>query len=293
MGTFNNYIPYNYIPALKYYLDNNMATSSPHAFGPIEFIYYNHNGLSDFDPVTNCQNAHLFYTQNQLKLSNFFVPHYYEFSSECLPALADMGFEFISTQILPDRLASGSDWINCGPYRINRFGNYSIPRPTHYSGYITLNGTTFFNCLTEIQDDGGYEWYPHSGDISEATARGIRQLRRSLNSMVFTTLFTHEQYIDYISVDRLNNMLQEITSAISGYNPIYTTMDYAVQYVRAKTNVTLTQCISSPGQVRITYTANNDLDTQCYLFNEVNGTVTYTMITIPQYSGSNQIIISK
>ena len=38
-------------------------------------------------------------------------------------------------------------------------------------GLINLNGIEFFNCLTEIRDDGGYEWYPDN-DVVTTVCKG-------------------------------------------------------------------------------------------------------------------------
>ena len=264
-GTFNNNIPQSYIPTLKSLIDNNLATASPHAFGN-GFIYFNHDNLPSFDPAANARAARDFYVQNGLRISKYFVPHYYEVSSSALPEIRSMGGEFIGIHMLPDNFYYyPTPWINCAPFRINRDGMSDSRSPVYYSGYLELNGIEFFNCVTEIRDDGGYEWYPDN-NVTTTVARGIRHLRRSLNSMVLASLFTHEQFFVPISTANWREILDQITSAISGYNPEYKSMDYAVTYVRAKQNIRITNVTTSLSDIEISYTGDNDLDTKCYLF---------------------------
>ena len=295
LGTFNHELIPSYIPTLKYFIDNNKATASPHAFGSNpEFIYFNHYGESPFDVVENTREAKEFYDQNGLKISKYFIPHYYEVSSQALAGIQAMGGEFLGIHMLPDNLYFGGPrWINCGPYRLNNDGPASNEYyPVYYGGYVNLSGRIFFNCLTEIRDDGTYEWYPDN-DVTTTTARGIRHLRRALNSMVLPSLFTHERYFGAITSTNFREILRQITTSVSGYNPEYTTTDYAVKYIRAKTNIKITGIKEMVSQIEISYNGSNDMDTKCYLFNEQNGQITYRLIGLPQTSGSNVVNVIK
>ncbi len=293
-GTFNNYIPQSYIPILKSLIDNNHATASPHAFNWNDFIYFNHDNITTppFDPAARARTARDFYIQNGLKISKYFVPHYYEVSSAALPVIYAMGGEFIGIHMLPDNLYYTSPWLNCGPYRINRYGIDYDAIPVYYGGYVNLNGINFFNCVTEIRDDGGYEWYPDN-DVTTTTARGIRHLRRALNSMVLPSLFTHEYYFDDISPTNWREIIRQITSAIYEYNPQYTSTDYAVQYIRARNNIRITNVKENQVNIEISYSGNNDLDTKCYLFTEENGQITYQFVGLPHANGNNKVIVLK
>ena len=295
LGTFNHELIPSYIPTLKYFIDNNKATASPHAFGSNpEFIYFNHYGESPFDIVENTREAKEFYDQNGLKISKYFIPHYYEVSSQALSGIQAMGGEFLGIHMLPDNLYFGGPrWINCGPYRLNNEGPASNEYyPVYYGGYVNLGGRIFFNCLTEIRDDGTYEWYPDN-NVTTTTARGIRHLRRALNSMVLPSLFTHERYFGDITSTNFREILRQITTSVSGYNPEYTTTDYAVKYIRAKTNIKITGIKEMVSQIEISYNGSNDMDTKCYLFNEQNGQITYRLIGLPQTSGSNVVNVIK
>lgn len=287
LGTFNNYLTANSKESLRTLLDNDLATASPHSFGSDEFIYFDHEGGGNdptFDVAANTREAFNFYLENDLKISKYVVPHYYEISANAFPELRNVGVEFISTHMLPDnRYVNDVEWINNGPFRVNRYGLATEPKPVYYADNIFFNAgnDSLFNCVTEIRDDGGYEWYP-SYDVFETTARGIRHLRRSINSMVLPTLFTHEYYLTDISDENWHDILGNITSEISVYNPEYVSMDYAIEYIRAKNNLTITNISDDLNLVYISCTGDNDLDTKCYLFNEFDGVISYRLILLPQ-----------
>jgi hypothetical protein len=295
VGTFNDEIASSRITLLKNLLDNNLATAAPHAFGSDVFIYFNHMNLSEFDGAANVISAKNFYTSHGLKMSKYLVPHFYELNTPALSEIRNMGVEFIATHMLPDQFffaSPSTPWINCGPYRINRYGNASGERPVYYGGYVNLGGISFFDCLIEISDDGGYEWYP-SSDVSTTVARGIRHLRRSFNSMVLASLFTHEYYMTSISVSEWTQIISQITSNITEFNPEYRSTDYAVQYIRANNNITITGVTDNLNNTSITYSGSDDMDTKCYLFNDSGDQVVYQFVTLPKVNGTNQVTVTK
>ena len=293
VGTFNDWIPTSYISTLKSLIDNNHATASPHAFGS-DFIYFNHDAVTTFDAAANVRLAGDFYKQNGLKVSKYFIPHYYEISSTALSEVRALGGEFIGTHMLPDNFYIGdTPWLHCGPYRINRDGPSSNETwPVYYAGYVNFSGFSFFNCISEIRDDGTYEWYPTS-DVEATTARGIRHLRRSFNSMALASLFTHEHFLTDINTASWREIIRQITAEMAQYNPEYTSTDYAVQYIRAKANIRINSVLETQLNIEIYYSGNNDMDTKCYLFTEQNGQITYRFIGLPQTNGSNSISIIK
>jgi hypothetical protein len=200
--------------------------------------------------------------------------------------------EFLGIHKLPDNLYYTSPWLNCAPYRINRNGTDHYARPVYYAGNVDLSGLSFFNCITEIRDDGGYEWYPDN-NVDSTAARGIRHMRRALNSMVLPVLFTHEYYFDVISPVNFREIIRRITSAVSEYNPEYTSTDYAVKYIRAKSNIRITAVHESQSDIEITCNGINDMETKCYLFTEPGGQITSRFILLPQINGNSTISISK
>jgi hypothetical protein len=293
-GTYYTNIRTSDIPILKGLVDNNLATSSPHAINGFDFIYFNHNGLSTFDAAANVRNARNFYIQNSLKISKYVVPHFYELSSQALGELHAMGAEFIGIHMRPDNFySSETPWLNCEPYRINRYGYaHDDVRPVFYGGYVNLSGIEFFNCVVEIRDDGGYEWFPDN-NVTTTTARGIRHLRRSFNSMVLASLFTHEYFLEEITINNWREIIRQITSNISGYNPEYCSMDYAIQYIRAKNNIKITDVVENSSNIEIHYSGSNDLNTKCYLFSENNGQITYKLVSLPEINGSSMVNVLK
>ena len=107
----------------------------------------------------------------------------------------------------------------------------TMPISCHIPGHPEFDGQ-FFNCVTEIRDDAGYEWYP-SSDVAGTIGRGTRQTKRALDSMALATLFTHGYFMGDVGPESWRATLQGITDNLAPYNPIYVTLDYACQYVRA------------------------------------------------------------
>jgi hypothetical protein len=288
------------IPILKSLIDGGKTTSSPHSAdgGEAGILYFNHNNVPDFDIVANVRAAKQWYLDNGLIMSSFLATHYSELGSEALPEIRDMGIEFLANLIPPDaRWDDETPWLEAGPYRIGRSGVLDeIPhRPHHYSDNVTWEYNNadykFFDCVTQIRDDAGYEWYPQYFDQTGSIARGVRQLKRSLNSMVLATLFTHEIHLKFLETGPygLREVMQGIRTGISGYNPEYTTMEYACRYIRAKNNIRITDVKLLPTGIEITYSGANDMDTKCYLFTGEDNQIQYDFVTLPQVNGTNTI----
>lgn len=301
------------IPTLKSLTDNGFATSAPHAFSGYmtrNFLFFDHFGVG-LNPVANAREALAFYEEYDLTLSNFLIPHWYEVDPDALPIIKnEMGIDYIGIHLDPGNYyATSTQTIQCKPYRTGRYGvggaNGTVP--VYYGGNVGFNvdGTvlSFFNCITEIRDDGdGYEWAPMArpGDNATTTAnRGIRQLRRSLNSMVLATIFTHEWYFPGVNGGPVitnsvwREILTKLTSGIAGYNPEYRSMDYAVKYVRAKSQINITNLEDDDATINISYSGINDMDTKCYLFSEENGEITFKFIALPQANGDQTVTVLK
>ncbi len=308
-GTFIFDVPENFYPILRGLINNNLATATPHSFDfDDSFIFYDRGLLpgssgedpqgpsEGFDAASNVIEAWDFFENNNIPVSKYMVPHWYAFSADALAPMASLGIEYIGTYIpyLSDEppVSYPGPWLNCGPYRIERYGAASRGYALSYSGPVNWLDNDFFVCLTEIQDDGGYEWYPDTGydEVGEimdvAINRGIRHLRRAINSMVLPTLFTHEDRIK-MTADHWRYILGTITSAISDYYPeydiVYKSMDDACQYMRAKVNLEIEDVTAENGLVSISVTGVNDTPTKCYLFSEDegNGEISFRMITLP------------
>lgn len=293
-GTFNDNIPASYVSTFKSLLDNNRATASPHAFDYETFIYYNHYGESGFNPAYNVIRARDYYLTNQLPMSKYVASHYYELDLDALEEMHNMGIEFIATH-MPFSSPYHDWWLEIGPYRTNRdmFERSSSPLPVYYADFVSGGAFEFFNCVTEIRDDDGYEWVPRNDDIINSVAQGVRQLNRAMTSMVLPTLFTHQQNLS-ITESNWRNILSQIHTAMERFEPQYKSMDYAVQYIRARNNLTITNVTDETNIVNITFTGQNDMNTKCYLFTESGSGITHKLVTLPSISsGSLTVSTSK
>jgi hypothetical protein len=292
-----------------------LATASVHAFTYDDFFYFDPSTGADWpdnimaDYYLEATQWHITYS---IPVAKIVVPHYYELGTNAFSGLSNWGVEFVATEIEPGQILPGSPWIMNGPYRLYEAGLAGpewisgASRPLYYADFITVpnhpefNGQ-FFNCLTEIRDDGGYEWYP-SNDVSGTIGRGTRQTKRALDSMVLATLFTHGYYIhggygggpyyDPISADNWRAILQGITSNLEPYDPIYVTLDDACQYVRAMYTSDVTDAVydQASGQLTIDLEGYTDLQTMLYLFIEEDDQIQDLLVDVPSFSGSTQVV---
>src|SRR5262249_33188163 len=141
-------------------------------------------------------------------------------------------------------------------------------------GHPELDGQ-FFDAYTEIKnmnpstaspnDDG--DWGPTT-DVNSSVTHGFLQLKRALDSMALATVFTHEPYISSISDPTWRSILQGITNRLAPYKPIYVTLDYANQYMRATRTAKMGPCQvnASSGQVSVSLTGKADLPLSVYTY---------------------------
>jgi hypothetical protein len=273
------------------------ATTAIHANSELDFFYYNHGVGDHADEVMDAyyDAGTSFHNTYNIPISKFVLPHFYEFGTNAFQGLHDWGVEFVGTVMEPG-WDYGAYWAIYGPYRLYEVGTSADVVPFTYADFLTVAGhpefnKEFFNCLTEIRDDAGYEWYPDN-DVPGSIGRGTRQTQRALDSMALATLFTHGYYLDDITQNNWRAMLQGITDNLAPYNPIYVTIDYACQYVRA----TYTSDISfgtfdpATGELRTTLTGETDLPTQFYLFTEEGGAIQEEMVEVPVFNGSTEVV---
>ena len=221
--------------------------------------------------------------------------HYYELGTNVFGGLSDWGVEFIGTQMVPGT-GYGAPWVMNGPYRLYEGGGSSSGYPMYYADFITVPGHPefdgqFFNVVTEIRDNAGYEWYP-SNDVAGSIERGVIQTERAFDSMVLATLFTHEQHIQGITQSNWNAILEGVLDGVSSYDPIYVTMDEAAQYARATYTSDIAHSEFDPhtGVLTTTLTGETDMPTQFYLFTDCGSEIYEQRIDVPVFSGSAQVI---
>lgn len=187
---------------------------------------------------------------------------------------------------------SHNPWLQAGPFhRYEKPGTGFIApdrrgrRPLYCADFVNLGGQQFFTCLTEIRDDAGYEWKPDN-DVAATVGRGVRQLRRALDSMALAVLFTHEtDYIYKIRPDAWSKEIAQVAAGIADYNPIYVTMDEGVRYVRATRTARIESCWydTAAGEVSTVFAGRTDVPTHFYLFDGADGEITAALVDVPAF----------
>jgi len=244
---------------------------------------------ANYAQATGWHHAH------DIPVSKFVVPHHYEFGTNAFSGLASWGVEYVGTQLVPGT-AYGNPWLSAGPYRKFETGNSSSRvAPSYYADFLTVPGhpqfhERFFNCVTEIRDDAGYEWYP-TANVPGSVGRGTRQLKRALDSRVLATLFTHEYFLPDIPSDNWRSILQGITNEIAPYRPMFMTMDSACQYLRALHTSSIASSVSDPttGLVETILSGRSDVPTMFSLFPLAGGQIVERAVDVPPFDGSVQV----
>jgi hypothetical protein len=292
---------------LRSLITNGNATASVHAFTSGDFVYWNHTAQTNWpdDVLSNrFYWATQWYLTNGIPISKIVVPHYSEIGANAFSRLKSWGSEFLMIR-QGIGMPWGAPWMVAGPYRLYETPQTaSGPMPFFYADFLSIPGHAelagqFFECVTTITDDASCgEWCPDN-DVAGATGRGTRQLKRALDGMALATLFTHEWYIHptsccggtAITTDNWRTILQNITNSLASYHPIYVTLDYACQYVRATRTSRIVASSYDPlsGQVSATLSGSSDMDTLLQVFVGVDNSITNIFATVPAFSGSVNI----
>ncbi len=287
------------------------ATASIHSFDCCsKFFYWNDytgTGVSgtnwpDSVMATNIAYGTQWHTNHGIPISKVVITHFGEMGHNVFDGLKSWGVEFVGAFILDRPFYSSAPWQIAGPYRL-----YETPQdavnslPTYYADFLKLPGypqydNQFFLFLTEIGDVSSCgEWCPANNDIAGSITRGTQQVRRALDSMALATLYTHEWYVvpipqslnqTPITTNNWRSILQGITNNLATYHPIYVTLDYALQYVRAtKTSRVMTADYDpASGQVTATLSGNADMDTQVYIFLGDDNTISNSFGSVPAFA---------
>lgn len=238
--------------------------------------------------------ANQWHAAHDIPVSRFVVPHFYEFGTNIFKGLADWGVEFVGTQVTPG-VAYGGPWLRGGPYRTSENGNSEAAVPSYYADFLSVPGRPeydgrFFNCVTEIRDDNGYEWLP-TANVTETVGHGTRQLKRALDSRALATLFTHEYYIASIPAASWKSILQSVTANVASYRPRYMTMDDACRYVRALHTSSIASSVFEPetGVLRTTLTGASDMATAVSVFTADGESLVEQELAVPPFAGSTEV----
>jgi hypothetical protein len=320
LGLFVGNLAPETVEELRPLLQSGRATAFPHAFGrrarpgylkvydenvfPLsnperdEFIYFDHYEGCPWpaaEATRRLEAVDRWYAgRAPLPISPYAIPHWYEMGREAARHMQDRwGVDRVGKpQDVDLPLSDEVPWLKAAPYRLYeppgtpffdpaRRGN----RPVYYAGFVDLAGRKFFNCLTEIRDETGYEWAPDN-DIEATVGRGVRQLRRALHSLALAVLFTHEtDYLWKIAPAIWEEELKKITAEIASERPRYVTLDEGVRYVRATytSRLASAQWESETGTVKAAFQGHADLPTHFFMFTEERDEIQSTLIEVPAF----------
>ncbi len=303
LGLFIDNLDASELSDLAALTTDGLATASVHAYTGGNFFYFDHAAATDWPDgriAASYEEATLWHEEHGIPISSVVVPHFYEFGTNVFDGLQDWGIDFIVTMMEPGNGYGGATrWFVGGPYR--SFEDPLAARhggPVHYADYMTvpdrpdLDGL-FFNCVTEIRDDAGYEWYP-SADVSVTVGRGVRQMRRAFDSMVLATLFTHEPFIVGMPEESWRTALDEITRELAVYEPEYVTLDHACRYVRAmyETEIVAGEYDTGSRELDVTLSGEAEINTRFYLFTDTTDGISEQLIDVPVLSGTTVVSVA-
>jgi hypothetical protein len=299
-----SYLPDNPLDTMPFYYN---PESLPLRAGNYdEFIFFNHQqsvAWSDEEALKGLEAVSRWYQEHApLPLSEYLVPHWYEMGANTAGYASEKwGMEFSCFPKYGDRPYTDTVmWLRSGPFRLYEVSQtctgwtrHGGQRPVYYADFIEFGGASFFNCLTEIRDDAGYEWAPDN-DVEATAGRGIRQLKRAIDGMALAVLFTHEtDFIYRIDPENWDKELMLITRAMEPYDPDYLTIDEGIRIVRSVATSDITSVRVKPaGKVaRISLKGYTDTTTTCYLFTEDEENIKSQLITVPPFRGEKVLRI--
>jgi hypothetical protein len=295
-------------------LDDGSATAFPHAFGrpprgdngpwhyepplPVrsasydEFIYFDHQRgepWSDAEAARGLAAVDAWYdAHGRLPISHYAVAHWYEQGANTVAHMVDRwGVEFTGKiQDVDAPLRDETPWLRLGPFRRHEQPGTCLfeptlrgDRPVYYADFANFGGRRLFNCVTEIRDDAGYEWAPDS-QVSASVGRGVRQLRRALDSMALAVLFTHEtDFIHRIPPAAWDEQLAQIATGISSYRPRFVTLDEGARIVRA----TKTGRLTSLDAARVSLNGTADVATTVTVFDANDEALDGRLVDVPAF----------
>jgi len=263
-----------------------------------EFIYFDHHNRapwSDTEARRGLAAVDEWYAGPGAGLGKSYACcHWYEHASNTLPHVRnEWGVEYVCTPKATDiPYAPEHPWLRSGPYRL-----YEEPgacafdvarrgvRPAYYADFVEIAGCRFFNCLTEIRDDAGYEWAPDR-DVAATVGRGTRQLKRALDSFALASLFTHEtDFIYKIPPSEWEQELARITKNVESYGARYCTIDEALPIVRAhRTSRLESYAVAGDGTVTVALRGTADVATTVTVYRDAGSDITERRALVPPFA---------
>jgi hypothetical protein len=263
-----------------------------------EFIFFDHNNRkpwSDEVAAKALKAVDDWYTEiGPLPKSNYLIAHWGEMGTNTISHVAkDWNVEFIAkSKILDKAWGDEAPSIKQGPFRKFEeplIGKPKKVQPTFKSSYsadfIELAGEEFFAFSSTISDITGYELQPDN-DVEATADRGIRTLRRGLESKSLAVLFTHEtDYIFRVRPDNWDAIFQKISQGIASYNPVYMTTDEALKIVRAHhtSSIKNSSFNRGTGKLEIFMSGHTDVPTNVFVYTEVDDQVKEMQVEIPAF----------
>jgi hypothetical protein len=131
--------------------------------------------------------------------------------------------------------------------------------------------------------------------VAASAARGTQHLKQALDSLALATLFTHEWAIHPISCTPSSQnisptnwraILQIITNNLAAYQPVFVTMDYACQYIRATRTGRLLTADYDPisGEVHAAFGGYTDLSLQVQVYVGQDNLISNVTTAVPPFS---------
>jgi hypothetical protein len=284
---------------------NGNATASVHSFTDSGFCYYNHSGHAAWpDNVisNNFVQGGQWHTNHGIPISKMMIAHWSEMGLNAFAGLKSWGIEFVLIEIPPgaeEYIIPPTPWLMAGPYRLyeNPAAGDSL-LPLFYADFLTVPGHPefdgqFFDPYTEIRNvapstvlEGG-DWAPDT-NIAATVDRGTKQIKRGLDSMTLGNVFTHEGHIAPIPNATWLAILQGITNNLAAYKPIYVTMDYANQYIRARrtSRIMASDYDTVSGRVTAKVSGKTDMDMVVQIFVGADSSISNSLGSLPGFSGA-------
>jgi len=315
--------------ALRGLVTNGNATASIHSFSANYFFYYNETfsasssgPYSDADMSNNFAEGTAWHTHYGIPISTMMIGHYSDIGPNAFAGMKAWGIQYVLIETTPGTRMYYSpypNWLALRPYRVYQpLQPAESNLPMAYADWLPVPGHpefngVFFDPYTEIRNayatnnvvSSGGDWSPDGNDVPGTIYRGTRQVKRGLDSMEIGNVYTHEwcfvrvasdatgygPYGTNISDTTLQAMVKGITNNLASYNPIYVTMDYANQYLRATRTSTLASSDIDPvtGTVSGTFTGYTDTPINAYVYTGADSAITNSAGTIPVFSGGTNV----